>query len=137
MQAIKEFQGEFRWLSNFWPTQVIWEGLVFPTTENAYQASKCNSLATMKLFTDCTPGKAKALAKQIKIRDNFHSEKLDIMWELNWQKYQYPELKRKLLATGTCEIIEGNTWGDTFWGICDGKGENHLGKILMDIRELL
>jgi len=28
----------------------------------------------------------------------------------------------------------GNHWGDRYWGVCDGKGENNLGKIQMGIR---
>jgi len=51
----------------------------------------------------------------------------------------HPDLKKKLLETGTAKLIEGNTWHDTFWGvnINTGKGENHLGKILMQVRSEL
>lgn len=49
--------------------------------------------------------------------------------------HRYPELRTKLLSTGDLEIIEGNHWGDTFWGVCNGTGENHLGRILMQVRE--
>ena len=50
------------------------------------------------------------------------------------QKFFIPELREKLLATGNEELIEGNWWGDTYWGVCKGKGENNLGKSLMKIR---
>ena len=63
--------------------------------------------------------------------------KLGITEDVIRQKFNNPELKEKLIATGDAELIEGNPWGDTFWGVCEGKGENHLGKILMKIRSEL
>ena len=50
---------------------------------------------------------------------------------------QNPSLKLKLAATEDVHLEEGNAWGDTYWGVCDGIGENHLGKILMCLRESL
>lgn len=50
------------------------------------------------------------------------------------QKFHDPELQQRLLDTGSEELVEGNTWGDVYWGVCDGKGQNNLGKILMDLR---
>ena len=41
----------------------------------------------------------------------------------------------RLINTGDAILIEGNTWGDTYWGVCDGVGENRLGKLLMEVRE--
>ena len=47
------------------------------------------------------------------------------------------DLRSLLVATGDRELIEGNTWGDTFWGVDKntGQGENHLGRILMELRD--
>jgi hypothetical protein len=59
------------------------------------------------------------------------------MTEIIRLKFQNPGLKAKLLATGNQELIEGNTWGDCYWGVCEGNGQNHLGKILMQVREEL
>ncbi len=50
---------------------------------------------------------------------------------------QNPELCRLLLSTGNRSLVEENTWGDTFWGTVNGYGENHLGRILIDIRAKL
>ena len=50
------------------------------------------------------------------------------------QKFTDSDLKEKLLATGDAELIEGNHWGDVIWGVCNGIGENNLGKLLMNIR---
>jgi hypothetical protein len=61
--------------------------------------------------------------------------KVQTMMNLVWRKFtSNPTLAKKLLDTGDAYLIEGNWWGDTFWGICKDKGENHLGKILMQIR---
>jgi predicted NAD-dependent protein-ADP-ribosyltransferase YbiA (DUF1768 family) len=58
------------------------------------------------------------------------------MAELIHLKFEQDEFRDKLLATGTFHIEETNTWGDVFWGVCRGRGENHLGKILMRERAL-
>ena len=52
-------------------------------------------------------------------------------------KFSNPDLKEKLLATGNEELVEGNWWGDQYWGICDGIGKNKLGKLLMKVRKEL
>ena len=60
------------------------------------------------------------------------------MWRICYCKFAHnDDLKEKLLATGDAELIEGNTWNDTYWGVCRGKGKNHLGKIIMEVREAL
>ena len=46
-------------------------------------------------------------------------------------------LAYKLLMTREAELIEGNDWNDYFWGQCMGVGDNHLGKLLMQVRKEL
>jgi ribA/ribD-fused uncharacterized protein len=84
-----------------------------------------------------TPGRAKRLGRNVPLRKDWHNEKLNIMRALVTQKFQYAYLAKKLIATAPATIIEGNSWGDRYWGICEGQGENHLGRILMDVRERL
>ncbi len=131
---IDSFQGEFRWLSNFWPCSVMLDGMTFPSTEHAYQAAKTLTLGERKKFQVGTAGQAKRLGRKVKIRSDWESVKLDVMLNLLRQKFSSGELRSKLIATGNTELIEGNTWGDRFWGVCDGRGENHLGKLLMKVR---
>ena len=57
------------------------------------------------------------------------------MRDLLRQKFAREPLRSQLLATGEAKLIEGNHWGDTFWGVCRGQGENHLGMLLMKARE--
>ena len=73
------------------------------------------------------------------LRPAWDDIKLNVMRDLVWRKFsEDPELRAKLLATGDAELVEGNAWGDTFWGVDQsGKGENHLGKILMETRTRL
>lgn len=134
--VISEFQGEFRFLSNFWPAKVSLDGLTYPTVENAYQAAKTTS-DSRKEFQHCSPGLAKRLGRVVRIRDDWDSIKLIVMKDLIAQKFADNTLGYRLLLTGTRELIEGNSWGDTFWGVCNGKGENHLGRILMERRSEL
>lgn len=144
MKQIRGFQKEFRFLSNFWPVPIIYytknlTRLIFPTVEHFYQARKTMDISIQSKISNLpTPGEAKRFAKTIKQSQSFPNDKVGIMWEGVWQKFSsYPNLKEKLIATGNAEIIEENTWGDTFWGVCNGTGKNMLGNILMDIREKL
>lgn len=134
--TISSFTGEHEFLSNFYPAEVRRFGLIFPTVEHAYQAAKCHDLNDVCRFLNATtPGAAKRLGQTVEKRTDWSDIKLVVMLNLNTQKYQDEILREKLLATMGHTLVEGNTWGDTFWGVCGGVGSNHLGKILMDIRE--
>ena len=59
---------------------------------------------------------------------------------MNWairEKFKDINLSELLIGTEDVELVESNNWNDTFWGVCNGKGKNHLGKILMEVREEL
>lgn len=132
---IREFQGKYRWLSNFWPCLVTLDGVEYPSVENAYQASKTLDFNARLPFQTYTAVQAKRAGRRLGMRQGWETYKLSVMEELNRQKYLIPELRSNLLATGVCQIVEGNHWGDTFWGVCKGAGDNMLGKILMRIRD--
>jgi predicted NAD-dependent protein-ADP-ribosyltransferase YbiA (DUF1768 family) len=57
------------------------------------------------------------------------------MEEILRMKFADERLRDKLTSTAPVELVEGNWWGDTFWGVCKGVGENHLGRLLMKIRD--
>ena len=87
---------------------------------------------------DRTPALAKRYGKAVSMRPNWDEIKVRVMCEIVEAKFtQNPNLTNMLLATEDAILIEGNTWGDTFWGVCDGKGENNLGKVLMRVRDRL
>lgn len=134
---IREFKGEYRWLSNFAPCEIMLDGEEYDSVENAYQASKTLNHNERMKFKNITPGQAKRLGRKITIRDDWSKVKLSIMYSLLIQKYANPPYKNMLIETGYIRIEEGNLWNDTFWGVCleTGKGQNNLGKMIMEIRK--
>jgi len=134
---ILEFKGEHRWLSNFYPTLVTFEGQRFPSVENAYQAAKTVKSSRDK-FLICSPGEAKKLGRKVSLGPKWDQVKVEIMKQLLKQKFAPgTELGNRLLSTGNGTLVEGNYWNDTFWGVCNGVGENTLGKLLMEQRKQL
>lgn len=132
---IDSFEGEYRWLSNFWPGDVRYEGLTYPTVEHAFQAAKTHEKAEREKIRDArSAGSAKALGRKVKLHKDWESVKIDIMRTLVRIKFTEPELAQQLLATAERELIEGNSWNDRFWGVCGGEGKNWLGRILMEVR---
>ena len=134
---ITEFTGYYRFLSNFYPAPVQYQGMEYPSVEHAFQAAKTDNLqeraAIQKLET---PGQAKKAGKSVSLRSDWESVKVSIMDALLQQKFRAgSSLARELEQTGEQELLEGNTWGDTFWGTTlSGRGQNQLGKLLMEIR---
>jgi hypothetical protein len=135
---IDNFHGEYRFLSNFYESPIVFGGKLYPTVEHGYQACKTRNKAQREEIRNApTPGKAKILGQFCDMRKDWDKIKIPVMcmW-LNF-KFEDRELADKLLATGDEELVEGNTWGDKFWGVCDGVGHNHLGKLLMAKRNEL
>ncbi len=137
--TIDKFSGEYRWLSNFWFCQVQLDGITYPSTEHAYQAAKFTDPQTRKRIQKAiTFQEAKRLGYGQGLREGWDSMKLQVMENLLRQKFKPgSNLAEKLIATHPHKLIEGNTWNDTYWGICKGIGENHLGKLLMKLRQEL
>lgn len=135
---IDSFNGKYRFLSNFAPCKVTYDGVEYSSTEHAYQAAKTLDTKVRKFIAEAeTPGEAKKRGQKCSLRPEWETIKLDVMLDLLRQKFKQPDFKRALLNTGDAELIERNTWKDVFWGVCNGKGENHLGKLLMKVREEL
>jgi len=136
-KAIDSFDGKYAFLSNFYPCEVRYEGEYFPSVEHAYQAAKAPQAERGRFKAGVTPGQAKKLGKIFKPED-WHNRKVAIMSSLLQQKFhQRNALAELLVETGDAELIEGNTWGDTFWGVCNGVGSNMLGQMLMRERDEL
>ncbi len=133
---ISSFDGEHAFLSNFFPCEVARDGILYPTVEHAFQAAKTNdTFDKMQIAIAETPGRAKRLGRKVTLRPDWEEIKLAVMEDCLREKFcGGSELRAKLVATGDEELVEGNWWNDTFWGVCNGKGENHLGKLLMKLR---
>ena len=130
------FFSEYKFLSNFWPAEVVLDDRDYPTTEHAYQAAKTFDLHEREYVRSCcTPGDAKRLGRQVTMRLDWEEVKVDVMRNLLQQKFAPgSELAEKLINTQDLYLEETNTWNDTFWGVCNGKGSNVLGNLLMEIR---
>ena len=138
---IDEFQGEYRWLSNFWTCNVYIDTLIYPSSEAAYQAYKTANEAERLQFTEMNPGQAKKAGKTIKLREDWEEVKIPIMYRILLCKFtQNRDLMQKLanIPYGT-KFIEGNNWNDTFWGVSKktGMGYNILGKLLGEVHQIV
>jgi ribA/ribD-fused uncharacterized protein len=115
------------------------DGRTYPSVEHAYQAAKTLDDSQRERIGRCLKaGEAKRMGRLVTMREDWDEVKIDVMRSLVEQKFtRHENLGNRLLDTGDQHLEEGNTWGDTFWGTCNGKGENHLGKILMEVREIV
>ena len=133
---IDSFTGEYEWLSNFYPSEIKINGITYATVEHAYQEAKTLDPEEREAIrTAETPGRAKRLGQKCTVREDWEKIKYGIMLDLVRRKFDTGDFLAKLRDTGDQEIVEGNTWGDTYWGVCDGIGDNKLGKILMWVRK--
>jgi hypothetical protein len=87
-----------------------------------------------------TPGQVKRFGRTLTLRKDWDDVRLKVMeWCLREKFTKNDDLKEMLLQTGDEELVEGNYWHDCYFGVCScdkcgNKGENHLGKLLMNIR---
>jgi ribA/ribD-fused uncharacterized protein len=136
MNTIEKFKDEYEFLSNFYPSSIDYESITYPTVEHAFQAAKTlDHTERQKIANLPTPAKAKAAGRKVKLREGWNDIRTTIMREIIEIKFSAPTLMILLQNTGDSILIEGNTWNDTFWGVCRGKGQNWLGEIIMETRE--
>lgn len=131
--TIAEFRGKYFFLSNFYPAPVTYLGQSFKNNEAAFQSAKYPDRSDE--FLNLSPSYAKRLGRHVRLRNDWEYVKDRVMYDICRAKFmQNKNLAQLLIETGDATLIEGNTWGDMVWGVCDGIGENRLGKILMQIR---
>lgn len=132
------FRKYYFFLSNFFPCTVTYNGITYKSSEAAFQAQKTLDESIRAEFAEYDAQTSKDTGRALDIRPDWDDVKLQIMYEICKAKFtQNPVLANKLIATEKFELVEGNDWNDTFWGVCNDIGENHLGKILMRIRQEL
>jgi ribA/ribD-fused uncharacterized protein len=132
--------GPYRFLSNFFivPGGIEYQGRRYPSVEHAYAAAKSLDPAVRATIAILpTPGQAKRAGRAVALRPDWEVVKLAVMADLLARKFSREPLISALVKTGSAEIVEGNNWGDIFWGVCEGHGENHLGRLLMELRTRL
>lgn len=136
--TITRFKGEYDYLSNRYPCRIVWEGLEYRSAEAAFQASKCKDEKERKVFAGCSTDKAVLKGKDLTPYPGWEEAQISIMGSILQAKFeQNPVLMRKLLETGSSILVNGNNKQETFWGIdlYSWIGENHLGRIIMNIRD--
>ena len=132
---IDEFAGDYFFLSNYSPSALSRHGITFPTVEHAYAAAKTTDAAAQRrIAAAASAGDAKRLGRKVTLRRDWDRVRVGVMRELLELKFADPQLAAQLVATGDAHLVEGNDWGDRFWGECDGDGANMLGRLLMELR---
>lgn len=149
---INSFSDRFRFLSNFYPCEINYEGIKYTSVENYYVAMKIKDDQIIDgkfmpwidireyISKISNPGEVKRLGRKLKIRKDWESIRLSVMDYGVKQKFKNESLQEMLLSTGDEELVEGNFWHDNFFGSCKcskcgNLGDNNLGKILMTIRD--
>ena len=139
-EEIVSFKDEYSFLDTVFPSRVDYEGVSYPSAESAFQASKLRNEAERKRFAECSPDKARSKGAGITPYNGWEDVRLSIMERIQESKFSgNPELRQKLLSTGSKKLIYGNKRKDTYWGVdpITWNGENNLGKLLMKTREKL
>lgn len=141
MEEIRKFRGEYCWLSNFYRVEINYKGYTYQSVENAFISAK-NTSKEWKEFCSSpltTASEAKTAGRTVALVPDWDKRKIDIMKECLSLKFYQEPFKTKLIKTGSTTIIEGNTWGDAYWGFDEKKqqGKNYLGRLIMEIRDEL
>jgi len=138
---IRQFKGEFRFLSNFYPSPVKFKGILYPSVEHAYQSAKSADPAWKQICADAgmKPSKIKKASAHIQLVADWDEIRIPVMQECLELKFRREPFKSWLLDTRDAYLLEGNWWGDTFWGVDlnTNTGHNHLGNLLMTLRSAL
>jgi ribA/ribD-fused uncharacterized protein len=136
-EGIFGFSGKNRFLSNFYPVDFIIDGVNYKSSEHYYMSCKTTDVIIRnKIINAKTPSIAKTLGRSCKLRPGWDEHYKDrAMMTGLVAKFNNPDMKAMLLLTGDAYLEETNHWGDVYWGVCDGVGENRLGKMLMFIRK--
>lgn len=127
--------GKYAFLSNYFVCDVYYDGIIYNSAETAFQLQKF-PLNKRKEYCKLNPWEVKPLGRKAIINVKEWGAKKDkIMFEIVKCKFkQHPELAEKLINVKE-PLIEHNDWNDTYWGICNGKGQNKLGNILTEVRQ--
>ena len=141
---ISEFDKEWAFLSNFYWSEIEFEGITYPTNEHFFQAMKTLDIDERRAIANCrTPGQAKRMGRRVALRPDWEDIKESVMLEGLCLKFADEQLADWLLETGDEELVEGTTWHDNEWGNCSCpkcahiEGKNKLGRLLMQVRDMI
>ena len=134
------FRGELFFLSNFYPSRFILDGILYDTVEHYYQSQKTIvPFQKERIRKAQSPLYAKRYGRKCTVIADWDRIKDDVMFKGVFAKFsQDPELKMKLLETDDELLVERNDWNDRYWGVNshNGVGLNKLGNILKDVKNI-
>ena len=137
----KQFVGKLAYLSNMYPVRIRINiqsiPYEFSCLESAFQALKSTNPEVHKAMESLNGYDAKAMSKHITVRSDWNEKKLQFMDKLLFVKFENAVLKEKLINEPVENIVEHNTWGDTFYGKYNGVGLDHLGRLLREHKQRL
>jgi ribA/ribD-fused uncharacterized protein len=138
---IDSFQGQYRFLSNFFPSPLLYMGVIWPTVEHLFQAMKLGNQPDERVAGCATPALAKKMGRTIPLRADWQVVKTKVMLYCLRLKFAQPGFREQLLSTLPHELVEGNQWHDNYWGkcfcgSCANKIHNDvLGRLLIQVRK--
>lgn len=140
-QFVTLFEGDYFFLSNFYPVEIEYKGIKYPTVEHAFQLNKCISKFDADKIADIKcPRQLRILADTVLMRTDWHYIRAGVMRELLNLKFEKYELRKKLFDTWPSILIDGNIRHEIYWGKCYCGGHmfmarNVMGELLMEIRD--
>lgn len=137
MDAVREFKGRFAFLANDYPCVVRWhDGIEFKSAEACLQALKTQDKETRRRLARLVDAAdARREGRKIKPDEEWYRNRYEYLRSVLSIKFGEETLMAKLDDTGDALLLNGNRYGDQEWGIADGKGDNLLGKCLMQVRD--
>lgn len=137
--TVMNFRGEYFFLSNMCHSPFVLNGRKVLSVEHGFHA--CKTLVKKEqewVLAAPNARQAKRRGRKVTLREGWNKRRVDVMRKLLAEKFAVNSVfAGKLLDTGNWGLVEGNSWNDTFWGVCNGRGKNVLGELLMARREFL
>lgn len=135
-KIVNRFRGQYAFLSNFASAPLVLYGVIYKSAEHAFQAQKSLlHLERDRVREANTPAEAKTFGNVVTLRRDWDKIRDRIMLDTVRAKFNGDQaLKKKLLDTYPAMLVEGNNWKDHYWGVCNGVGQNKLGRIIMTVR---
>lgn len=141
--VVDRFTGRYLFLSNFYVAPIVIKGIVYASGEHAFNAAKTVDQSERQWVRSApSPAEAKRRGRKVTLRAGWdETVRFRAMRSVLHAKFDDPEMRERLLATGRAYLVEGNVWHDQVWGDCrcaqhrSIPGENHLGRMLMEQRD--
>ena len=131
--------------SNLYRRPIELDGRIYPTAEHAYQAAKARKAEVRDWILAAPSPALLAMAAHGLYRwdivTNWSQIKFERMRTVLRAKFsQHPDLRDLLISTRQARLVESGTVNNAvnrLWGEVNGRGQNMLGVLLMELRDEL